>query len=59
MDITPSSALQIVVDMRRFAGEAWGPLGIAIVEKWVEFNGRYFDGRLRPIPVHQQQLAIR
>jgi hypothetical protein len=43
----PSSALQTgftVVDMRRFAGEAWGPLGIAIVEKWVEFNGRYFDG---------------
>jgi hypothetical protein len=38
-------------DMYRFATEAWGPLGTATVSKWKEFNDRYFDGRLRPVPV--------
>jgi hypothetical protein len=38
-------------DMHRFAAEAWGPLGTATVNKWAEFNGRYFDGRLRPVPL--------
>jgi hypothetical protein len=38
-------------DMHRFATEAWGPLGTAVVGKWAEFNQRYFDGRLRPVPV--------
>jgi hypothetical protein len=54
MDITPSSALQAaftIADMHRFAGEAWGPLGAAIVEKWSEFNARYFDGALKPVPL--------
>jgi len=23
-----------IEDMRRFAGEAWGPLGIKVVERW-------------------------
>jgi hypothetical protein len=27
--------------MRRFAGEAWGPLGLGIVEQWCEFNAKY------------------
>jgi hypothetical protein len=49
---THSSALQFTVeDMRRFAGEAWGPLGVSIVERWCEFNATYFDGALRPVPL--------
>src|SRR6516164_3892638 len=40
-----------VEDMRRFAGEAWGPLGVSIVEQWCEFNTAYFDGALRPVPL--------
>jgi hypothetical protein len=40
-----------IADMYRFAAEAWGPLGTATVAKWKEFNDRYFDGRLRPVPV--------
>lgn len=38
-------------DMHRFALEAWGPLGGAVVAKWEEFNARYFDGALRPVPL--------
>src|SRR5262245_49408530 len=38
-------------DMERFAGEAWGPLGTNTFRKWVEFNDRYFAGKLRPIPL--------
>jgi hypothetical protein len=38
-------------DMYRFATEAWGPLGTTTVDKWKEFNERYFDGRLRPVPL--------
>jgi hypothetical protein len=40
-----------IEDMYRFATEAWGPLGTATVTKWREFNARYFDGRLRPVPL--------
>jgi hypothetical protein len=38
-------------DMDRFATEAWGPLGGAIVAQWAAFNRRYFAGRLRPVPL--------
>jgi hypothetical protein len=38
-------------DMYRFASEAWGPLGTATVDRWQEFNARYFAGRLRPVPL--------
>jgi hypothetical protein len=38
-------------DMYQFATEAWGPLGMATVDKWREFNARYFGGRLRPVPL--------
>jgi hypothetical protein len=37
--------------MRRFAGEAWGPLGIKVVERWCEYNATYFAGALRPVPL--------
>jgi hypothetical protein len=37
--------------MHRFAAEAWGPIGTAIVSKWCGFNERYFGGRLRPVPL--------
>jgi hypothetical protein len=37
--------------MRRFAGEAWGPIGINIVERWCEYNATYFAGALRPVPL--------
>jgi hypothetical protein len=40
-----------IEDMRRFAGEAWGPLGIDIVTKWCEFNATYFASALRPVPL--------
>jgi hypothetical protein len=54
MDIvTPSIELHdfTVADMHRFAVEAWGPIGTAIVDKWVEFNGIYFGGVLKPVPL--------
>jgi hypothetical protein len=38
-------------DMYRFAGEAWGPLGTATVDRWREFNARYFGGQLQPVPL--------
>jgi hypothetical protein len=38
-------------DMERFALEAWGPFGAKVVERWVELNDRYFDGKLKPIPL--------
>ena len=51
--VTPSSKLRefTVADMHRFAAEAWGPIGAAIVDKWVEFNAAYFGGMLRPVPL--------
>ena len=51
-----------VADMHRFAGEAWGPLGVSIVERWCEFNAAYFDGVLRPVPLvitHTQPFGNR
>jgi hypothetical protein len=48
--------------MRRFATEAWGPLGTATVERWVEFNERFFGGSLRPVPLvvtHTQPFGRR
>ena len=38
-------------DMYRFATEAWGPLGTTTVDKWKEFNERYFGGQLQPVPL--------
>jgi hypothetical protein len=49
-------------DMVRFAGEAWGPLGFQAAHKWAEFNRRYFDGALRPVPLvitHTQPFGRR
>jgi hypothetical protein len=40
-----------VEDMHRFAGEAWGQLGIEVVERWCRFNAAYFDNALRPVPL--------
>jgi hypothetical protein len=40
-----------VADMRRFAGKAWGPLGVSIVEQWCKFNQDYFANALRPVPL--------
>jgi hypothetical protein len=51
-----------IEDMRRFAGEAWGQLGIKVVEKWCAFNATYFDGALRPVPLvltHTQPFGKR
>ena len=47
LDVTPFT----VEDMRRFAGEAWGQLGIKVVERRCEFNATYFNGALRPVPL--------
>jgi hypothetical protein len=38
-------------DMLKFAGEAWGQLGIGAVRKWAVYNEQYFGGVLRPIPL--------
>jgi hypothetical protein len=38
-------------DMQKSATEAWGPLGSNAVARWSEFNGKYFSGKLRPIPL--------
>jgi hypothetical protein len=38
-------------DMERFAGEAWGEIGVNVVNKWAELNESYFDGKLKPIPI--------
>jgi hypothetical protein len=54
MTATQSKKLQsrfTVADMRRFAGEAWGALGVNIVDKWCEFNAQYFANMLKPIPL--------
>jgi hypothetical protein len=40
-----------LANMRDFAIEAWGPFGGSVVDKWVEFNDRYFGGKLRPVPL--------
>jgi hypothetical protein len=40
-----------ITDMRKFAVEAWGPFGGDVVERWTEFNAKYFDGKLKPIPL--------
>jgi len=47
LNVTPFT----VEDMHRFAGEAWGPLGINVVKRWCEFNTAYFDGALHPVPL--------
>jgi hypothetical protein len=61
--VTRSYKLQFSVDdMRRFAGEAWGPLGVSIVEQWCKFNSKYFDGVLKPVPLvltHAQPFGRR
>ena len=51
--VSSSYALQdfSIEDMRRFGGEAWGQIGVDIVERWCEFNAAYFDGALRPVPL--------
>jgi hypothetical protein len=49
LDVTSSRFT--VEDMRRFAGEAWGPIGVNIVERWCEYNAAYFDNALRPVPL--------
>ena len=48
LNVTPRFTIE---DMERFAREAWGDLGRSVVEKWAEFNGDYFDGKLKPIPI--------
>jgi len=34
-------------DMWEFATEAWGPLGSKAADRWAEFNGRFFKGKMR------------
>jgi hypothetical protein len=51
-----------VEDMRRFAGEAWGELGVNVVEQWCRFNASYFGSVLRPVPLvitHAQPFGKR
>lgn len=40
-----------VIDMQRFATEAWGDLGTKLSLRWGEFNRQFFDGELKPIPL--------
>ena len=64
LDVTESEPMNrfTIEDMRRFAGEAWGPLGISVVNKWCEFNAAYFDNALLPVPLvitHAQPFGNR
>jgi hypothetical protein len=48
--------------MKDFAIEAWGPDGGKIVDKWVDLNKLYFDGKLKPVPLvltHTQPFGKR
>src|SRR6266487_3044944 len=38
-------------DMRAFLEHGWGELGNRVAECWRDFNDRYFDGRLKPLPI--------
>lgn len=38
-------------DMLRLADEAFGTVATAAVATWQDFNTRYFEGRLQPIPI--------
>jgi hypothetical protein len=38
-------------DMRNVAREAYGQLGVTIVDQWDVFNRVYYGGALRPIPI--------
>ena len=38
-------------DMRHVAKEAYGQLGVTIVDQWNVFNRVYYYGALRPIPI--------
>ena len=38
-------------DMHGFLEHGWGELGIRVANCWRDFNDRYFDGRLRPLPI--------
>jgi hypothetical protein len=40
-----------LIDMERFALEAWGEFGMHVVKRWSEFNDRFFGGELHPIPL--------
>jgi hypothetical protein len=49
-------------DMHRFAAEAWGSLGLAIVDQWSKFNNNYFANELKPVPLvitHAQPFGKR
>jgi SprT-like family len=38
-------------DMRAFLEHGWGELGLRVAGCWRDFNDRYFDGRLKPLPI--------
>jgi hypothetical protein len=37
--------------MKETATEAWGQLGSDTADRWFDFNGRFFSGKLQPIPL--------
>jgi hypothetical protein len=38
-------------EMRRALVVGWGELGGRVADCWADYNGRYFGGRLRPLPL--------
>src|SRR5262245_53145484 len=38
-------------EMRRALVVGWGEKGARVAECWLEFNTRYFEGRLLPLPI--------
>lgn len=38
-------------DMRRFLEIGWGGLGLRVASTWADYNERYFNGKLEPIPI--------
>ena len=50
--ITSHSRPQLdFADMRAFLEHGWGELGIRVAACWRDYNDRYFEGRLRPLPI--------
>ncbi len=38
-------------EMRTWLFHDWGNLGSRVAECWLEYNKRYFGGRLKPVPI--------
>lgn len=47
----PRKAEYTFAEMKRALVKGWGDVGERTAATWQEFNRRYFDGRLQPLPI--------